>query len=152
MNRNQSFATVRKLTAALIGPIALALITGCAGKKPECDGNDAETALQSLFRDQTVRIIQRYAFDQSDPLQMIRLGAALDLGLADDGVTLMLRPADAAKIVWQFEAREISTSFRGTTTCIGRATFNRGQFSDHFPFRFELSYTSGGEIDIALLN
>lgn len=129
-----------------------AVLAGCAGRKPACDGADAGIALQSLFSQQTARILQHYAFDQSDPLQMIRLGTALDLGLADDGVTLMLRPEDAAKIVWQFETREVSTSFAGTTTCTGHAVFSREQFSDNFPIKFELRYTSGGEIDIALLN
>jgi len=154
MNRSTSTTTrwLNHWANALTGLLTLALVAGCAGRKPACDGADADGALQSLFKEQTARILQHYAFDQSNPLQMIRLGTALDLGLADDGVTLMLRPEDAAKIAWQFEAREVSTSFRGTTTCIGRAAYSRGQFSDQFPIKFELRYTSGGEIGIALLN
>jgi hypothetical protein len=139
-------------TVALTGLFAVALITGCAIRKPTCDGAEAENALQSLFREQTARILQHYAFDQSDPLHMVKLGAALDLGLADDGVTLMLRPEDAAKITWQFEAREVSSSLSGSTTCIGRAGYSRGQFSNHFSFKYELRYASGGEIYIDLLN
>lgn len=85
-------------------------------------------------------------------MKMIAMGAALELGLADDGVTLMLRPEDAAQIKWNFEATEVATRSGGTRSCVGRATYSRGQFVDQFPIRFELRYTSGGEIDVALLN
>lgn len=151
--RHQSVGRVRRAAISTITAALICVALGaCTGRRPPCDGDDANAALQSLFAEQTARILQHYAFDQSDPLQMVRMGTALDLGLADDGVTLMLRPEDAAKIKWQFEVEDATGWSGSTQSCAGRATYSRGQFSGHFPIKFELRYTKSGEIDISLLN